>query len=203
MTFLRFKKWFEDKRTERARRRSRDSGNDDLSVAGNSARLSYRTRERSPEQSIVKQKDITVRVEKTKFTLDKFYAILRKKISERNPGGSHGLLRCWKNFCRIAGARGRGVTKAEFGIALANYGLPLEDDDLNIIFERTDTYGRGYIDFDNWVDEVMGRWDPTVNTHDANKSKIYRGVEYKRNRTPRSQAGGSLQAAARKDFWGD
>ena len=186
ISFLQFKEWFTADEEGKASDKRRFS-NSQLSVRGDSARLtersnySYERKEpTSPTLLHAKtQKEIFVTVERSRFSLEKFYGVLRKQISARNPGGSHGLLRCWKNFCRIAGARGGNVTKHEFGIALENYGLPLNDEDLQIVFDRTDANNNGFVDFDEWVDEVMGRWDPTVNTHDANKGKIYRGAKYK------------------------
>ena len=88
--------------------------------------------------------------------VSELYLMLKKKIIGRHPGGSHGILRCWKQFRRLAGAgrvggggKGAGVvTREELNVAFRNYGLPLDrSEDLDLIFRRFDKNKDGLISF--------------------------------------------------------
>ena len=117
------------------------------------------------------------------------YEMLRKKIIGKHPGGSHGLLRCWKQFrqmsgCGRGGGGGRGagvVTKEELGVCFRNYGLKLDHaSDLDFIFHQFDRDNDGVISLDEWLEEIFGKWSTDVNTIGDDKNEaVYEGLVYK------------------------
>jgi Ca2+-binding EF-hand superfamily protein len=116
------------------------------------------------------------------------YEMLRKKIIGKHPGGSHGLLRCWKQFRHMAGSgRGGGggkgagvVTKEELGVCFRNYGLKLDNSsDLDFLFRQFDRNDDGVISLDEWLEEMFGKWSSNVNTIGDDSEVIYEGLVYK------------------------
>lgn len=127
--------------------------------------------------------DPIVSVDGHEMKISELYLMLKKKIIGRHPGGSHGIVRCWKQFRRLAGSgraggggKGAGVvTKKELSIAFRNYGLPLDrPEDLDVLFIRFDRNKDGLIDLNDWLQELMGKWSSSVNTV-ISDDKIYEG----------------------------
>ena len=50
------------------------------------------------------RKDPIILMDGHELKVSELYLMLKKKIIGRHPGGSHGILRCWKQFRRLAGA---------------------------------------------------------------------------------------------------
>ena len=132
--------------------------------------------------------DPFVMIDGNKLLLSNVYIMLKTKIIGKHPGGSHGLLRCWKQFRSMAGS-GRGgdggkgagiVTKAELKVCFRNYGLPLDKtSDLDLIFDKFDVNQDGVIDLNDWLEELFGKWSSSVNTFGDDSREIYEGLVYK------------------------
>jgi len=96
---------------------------------------------------------------------------LRKKVAQRIPGGAAGLMRCWLSFKQRCGSSKTGITYEEFRHGLTHgYGMPLEERQMKALFRKMDENGDGGIEMGEWIDVIMGRWNPTANTHFGSKS---------------------------------
>ena len=137
----------------------------------------------SPTYEDPQRTDPVILMDGHELKISELYLMLKKKIIGRHPGGSHGIVRCWKQFRQLAGAgrvggggKGAGVvTKKELGVAFRNYGLPLDrSEDLDLIFKRFDGNKDGLIDLNDWLYELTDKWSSSVNTV-VSENKIYEG----------------------------
>jgi len=135
-----------------------------------------------------KKDDPIVMVDGHELKVSQLYIMLKTKIIGKHPGGSHGLLRCWKQFRSMAGSgRGGGggkgagvITKDELGVCFRNYGLELDESkDLDMLFQKFDVNQDGVIDLDDWLEELFGKWSSSVNTFGDDSREIYEGLVYK------------------------
>lgn len=90
---------------------------------------------------------------------------LRRKITMQMTGGSHGLMRCWILFRNRTGSSRDGISYPEFCRGLRAYGLPLTDAASRALFDHIDALGTGTIRIQAFIDNVMGRWASSSNSH--------------------------------------
>ncbi|KAJ1454567.1 hypothetical protein M885DRAFT_617899 [Pelagophyceae sp. CCMP2097] len=114
-----------------------------------------------------KAKGMVVELPDEKLTIEQALPHLRRSIAQRLKSGPNGLMRCWIEFRLRAGSTKEGITLAEFSRGLKCYGIPLTAARTAEFFQRMDSNGDGYIHISEFVDEVMGRWDPTANSGGA------------------------------------
>ena len=88
---------------------------------------------------------------------------LRRTIGQRLKSGPNGLMRCWVEFRNRAGSSKEGISRSEFKRGLKLYGIPLHPSKTDELFDRMDASGDGYIQIKEFIDQIMGRWDASVN----------------------------------------
>ena len=88
---------------------------------------------------------------------------LRRTIGQRLKSGPNGLMRCWVEFRNRAGSSKEGISRSEFKRGLKLYGIPLHPSKTDELFDRMDASGDGYIQIKEFIDQIMGRWDSSVN----------------------------------------
>lgn len=108
---------------------------------------------------------------------------LRRKIAMQMTGGSHGLMRCWILFRNRTGSSRDGITYQEFCRGLRAYGLPLTDAASKTLFDRIDASGTGMIRIQAFIDNVMGRWASSSNSHLINVVSAGEGATFSRAAT--------------------
>lgn len=99
-----------------------------------------------------------------KLTIDAAVVVLRKAIAQRLKSGPNGLMRCWFEFRLRAGSTYEGITLAEFARGLRCYGIPLTQARTKELFEKMDVNNDGHIQISEFIDVVMGRWNPASNS---------------------------------------
>jgi Ca2+-binding EF-hand superfamily protein len=95
---------------------------------------------------------------------------LRRKIALQLKGGSHGLMRCWVLFRNRSGSTKQGITFAEFKRGLKSYAIDAPERVAREMFDRMDASGDDHIQIKEFIDHVMGRWDPSANVLGGHKS---------------------------------
>mmetsp|Transcript_1456 Transcript_1456/g.2113 ORF Transcript_1456/g.2113 Transcript_1456/m.2113 type:complete len:560 (-) Transcript_1456:252-1931(-) len=102
--------------------------------------------------------------------IDDALRMLRKYITQRLKSGPNGLMRCWFEFRLRAGSSKDGITRSEFARGLRLYGIPLTPAKTSIFFDRMDLDKDGYIQINEFIDVIMGRWDASSNSGGVDKS---------------------------------
>ena len=97
------------------------------------------------------------------MTVEEGKIALRRIIGQRLKSGPNGLMRCWVEFRNRAGSSKEGISRSEFKRGLKLYGIPLHPSKTDELFDRMDASGDGYIQIKEFIDQIMGRWDASVN----------------------------------------
>ena len=103
-----------------------------------------------------------------KMTPEKAIIRIRAAVADRIPIG--GLIKCWTEFRQRAGAAKHGILYEEFSRALRAYGILMPPEERLKLFHMMDTNHDGTIQMREFIDVVMGRWNPEANTHFGSKS---------------------------------
>eukprot|EP00948_MAST-09A_sp_MAST-9A-sp1_P002747 g2747.t1 len=82
--------------------------------------------------------------------------LLRDKITSREAGGSHMLLRAFKEF-REHGAAGHAafINRDGFARALKSYGIPLDKEEVDAFFATLDINKDGTLHYEEFVKKIM------------------------------------------------
>ena len=95
-------------------------------------------------------------------------------------------MRCWVLFRNRSGSTKQGITFAEFKRGLKSYAIDAPERVAREMFNRMDASGDDHIQIKEFIDHVMGRWDPSANVLGGHKSAAdIRGASFDRDKVKR------------------
>jgi Ca2+-binding EF-hand superfamily protein len=138
--------------------------------------MGFKTASDDMEESIVKERPKRVlkfapmELQAGENSPPDIFIMLRAKMAMHQRGAPLAKKTTWKQFRIKSGADNRGIRPENFALAMKYYGMPMTKERSDYVFSIIDTKGDGIIDYDEFVDVVLGRlaqWKPTEGTLEA------------------------------------